>query len=64
MLKECIDALEAEERQLAQEASFEPSEAIGAEEAAQWAECLPDLLTAGSAQQRKALCANSSRRSA
>lgn len=37
MLKECIEALEAEERQLAQEAPYEPSKAISAAEAAQWA---------------------------
>ena len=55
MLKTRIEALEAEERQLAQEATCEPTEAISAEEVAQWAECLPDLLTTGSAQQRKAL---------
>lgn len=48
-------SLGGRERQLAREAPYEPSEAISAEEAAQWAQLLPDLLTAGSAQQRKAL---------
>ena len=57
MLKARIEALEVEERQLAREAVNEPSEAISAE-VAQWAEQLPDLLTAGSAQQRKALMRN------
>jgi uncharacterized small protein (DUF1192 family) len=37
MLRERIEALEAEERQLSQEATFEPSEAVSAEEAAEWA---------------------------
>ena len=55
MLKTRIEALEAKERQLAQEGTCEPSQAISAAEVAQWAECLPDLLTTGSAQQRKAL---------
>jgi hypothetical protein len=64
MLRERIEALEAEERQLSQEATFGPSEAVSAEEAAEWAERLPDLLTAGSAQQRKALMRSSSKRSA
>jgi hypothetical protein len=55
MLKERSEDLEAEERQLAQETPYEPSEAIGADEAAQWAELLPDLLAPSSGQQRKAL---------
>jgi site-specific DNA recombinase len=55
MLKARIESLEAEERQLAQEPVCDPLEPINAAEVAQWAECLPDLLTAGSAQQRKAL---------
>ena len=55
MLKARIEALEAEERQLAEGATCEPMQALSATEVAQWAECLPDLLTAGSAQQRKTL---------
>lgn len=55
MLRNHIDALEAEEQQLAQEPVCDPSESISAAEVAQWAERLPNLLTAGSAQQRKAL---------
>jgi len=44
MLKARIEALETEERQLAEEATYEPSEAISAAEVAQWAEQLPDLV--------------------
>ncbi|MPZ93129.1 MAG: hypothetical protein GEU68_16200 [Actinobacteria bacterium] len=38
MLKARIEVLEAEERQLAREATYEPSESISAAEVAQWAE--------------------------
>jgi hypothetical protein len=55
LLKAGIEGLEAEERQLAQEAVSKPSKAISAVEVAQWAEQLPDLLTAGSAHREKAL---------
>lgn len=58
MLRARIEALEAEERQLAQEPVCDPLEPITAAEVAQWAERLPHLLTAGSAQQRKALLRN------
>jgi site-specific DNA recombinase len=55
MLKARIEALEVEEHQLEHEAVADPGEPVSATEVAQWAERLPDLLAAGSAQQRKAL---------
>jgi hypothetical protein len=65
MLKARIDALETEERQLAQETVYESSEAIRAAEVAQWAEHLPDLLTAGFCAAEKGSAAKpSSKRSA
>lgn len=55
MLKARIEALEAEEHQLEHEAVAVPGPAVSATEVARWAERLPDLLAAGSPQQRKAL---------
>jgi site-specific DNA recombinase len=54
-LRARIEALEAEERVLAQDASRDSSEPLGAEEIAEWAMDLRRLLESGSAQQRKAL---------
>ena len=54
-LNERLDALIAEEQRLEAELRDRRSEAPTADEIAQWAAALPELLTVGSAQQRKAL---------